>query len=181
MGSASYALDEVGIRAAYAAHGDEMFGFAVRSLDDRDLAEEAVQESFVRAWRAADRFDPELGALRTWLFAILRRVIIDLARARASRPPLATVHQITDEGRSAQETTAADDYERALMAWEVEEAVRRLSEDHRRVLMETYFRDRPYADVARDLGVPEGTVKSRVYYALKALRLALEEMGWDEA
>ena len=60
-----------------------------------------------------------------------------------------------------------------------EEALRRIGEQHRRVLIETYFRGRPYPEVAADLGVPEGTVKSRVYYGLRALRNALEELGYD--
>ena len=66
------------------------YRFALRSLNDRGLAEEAVQETFVRAWQAADRFDDNLGSLRTWLFAIIRNVVIDLSRARAVRPMLAT-------------------------------------------------------------------------------------------
>ena len=74
-----------GVRAVYAAHGPELYRFAVRSLGDRGLAEEAVQETFVRAWRAADRFDDELGSLRTWLFAIVRNVVIDLAREISRR------------------------------------------------------------------------------------------------
>src|SRR6266446_152945 len=78
--------DDDGVRAVYAAHGPELYRFAVRSLGDRGLAEEAVQETFVRAWRAADRFDDALGSLRTWLFAIVRNVVIDLSRARAVRP-----------------------------------------------------------------------------------------------
>src|SRR5204862_587410 len=77
------------VREAYAAHAGELYGFAVRSLGDAGLAEEAVQETFVRAWRAGERFDPEIGSLRTWLFAILRNVVIDLSRARAARPPVA--------------------------------------------------------------------------------------------
>jgi RNA polymerase sigma-70 factor (ECF subfamily) len=169
-------LDEAAIRAAYSAHGGEMFGFASRSLGDAWLAEEAVQETFVRAWRAADRFDERLGSLRTWLFSILRHVMIDLARARASRPPLAPV------GPSERATAAPQDddqFDRALVSWQIEEALRRIGHDHRQVLVETYFRGRPYAEVAQELGIPEGTVKSRVYYALKAVRLALEEMGWD--
>ena len=80
---------EAGVREVYAAHGGELFRFALRSLNDRGLAEEAVQETFVRAWQAADRFDDNLGSLRTWLFAIIRNVVIDLSRARAVRPMLA--------------------------------------------------------------------------------------------
>ena len=61
--------EERDVREAYAAHSGELFRFALRSLGDAGLAEEAVQEAFVRAWRAGDRFDPEIGSLRTWLFA----------------------------------------------------------------------------------------------------------------
>src|SRR5215813_15449960 len=74
------------VREAYAAHAGELYGFALRSLDDSGLAEEAVQETFLRAWRAGERFDPQIGSLRTWLFAILRNVVIDLGRARSVRP-----------------------------------------------------------------------------------------------
>ncbi|MEX0755589.1 MAG: sigma-70 family RNA polymerase sigma factor [Actinomycetota bacterium] len=173
------ALDDRGIRAAYSAHAGEMFGFAARSLTDRGLAEEAVQETFVRAWRFGDRYDPELGTLRTWLFSILRHVVIDMARARAIRPEPVSGEVI--EIVSGREALSAEDrFDQTLLAWQVEEALRRIGEDHRRVLLETYFRARPYGEVAEELGIPEGTVKSRVYYALRALRLALEEMGWDD-
>jgi RNA polymerase sigma-70 factor, ECF subfamily len=157
------------VREAYAAHAGELYGFAVRSLGDSGLAEEAVQETFLRAWRAGDRFDPQIGSLRTWLFAILRNVVIDLGRARASRPRLA-------EGGDEQSVEPIDE---ALLAWQLEEAMRRIGEQHRRVLVETYYRGRPYGEVAEELGVPEGTVKSRVYYGLRALRVALEEIGYD--
>ena len=179
MDAARFDLDERGIRAAYSAHAGEMFGFAVRSLDDRGLAEEAVQEAFVRAWRFGDRFDPELGTVRAWLFAILRHVVIDMARARSIRPEPASdeaIRRATDGAASTE-----DRLEQALLTWQIEEALRRIGDDHRRVVVETYFRRRPYAEVAAGLGIPEGTVKSRVYYALRALRLALEEMGWDDS
>lgn len=177
MASARSHLDEHGIRAAYSAHAGEMFGFAVRSLHDRGLAEEAVQEAFVRAWRFGDRFDPQLGTVRAWLFAILRHVVIDIARARAIWPePVADAAIERAAGVSPE-----DRLDQALLAWQIEEALRRIGEDHRRVVVETYYRGRPYAEVAAELGIPEGTVKSRVYYALRALRLALEEMGWDDA
>jgi RNA polymerase sigma-70 factor (ECF subfamily) len=158
------------VREAYAAHAGELYGFAVRSLGDAGLAEEAVQEAFLRAWRAAERFDSELGSLRTWLFAILRNVVIDLSRARAARPALAE--------RGIEPST--EPLEEALLAWQLEEAMRRIGERHRRVLVETYYRGRPYAEVAEEMGVPEGTVKSRVYYGLRALRVALEEIGYED-
>ena len=160
---------ETGVREAYAAHAGELYGFALRSLNDSQLAEEAVQDTFLRAWRAGDRFDPEIGSLRTWLFAILRNVVIDIGRARAARPDLAV--PLPEEGH--------EPFEDVLLNWQVEEALRRIGEQHRRVLVETYLRGRPYAEVAAELGVPVGTVKSRVYYGLKALRNALEEMGYE--
>ena len=166
--------DDEGLRMAYRAHGTELYGMALRTLGDRGLAEEAVQETFVRAWSAGERFDPELGSLRTWLFAIGRNVVIDLSRARAVRPRLSEHAEIEDRADDRE-----DPYAHALLAWEVEEALRRLGEAHRTVLIETYYRARPYAEVAAELGIPEGTVKSRVYYALRALRNALEEMGFD--
>jgi RNA polymerase sigma-70 factor (ECF subfamily) len=162
--------DERDVRAAYAAHAGELYGFALRSLGDSGLAEEAVQETFLRAWRAGERFDPEIGSLRTWLFAILRNVVIDLGRSRATRPPVA-------QGGIE---PSVEPIEQALLSWQVEEALRRIGDQHRRVLLETYFRGRPQAEVAAELGVPEGTVKSRVYYGLRALRVVLEEMGYED-
>ena len=161
--------EEREVREAYAAHAGELYGFAVRSLGDAGLAEEAVQETFVRAWRAGERFDPQIGSLRTWLFAILRNVVIDLGRARAARPSVV-------EGEAE---PSVEPFEETLLAWEVEEAMRRIGDQHRRILVETYYRGRPYAEVATELGIPVGTVKSRVYYALRALRIALEEIGYE--
>jgi RNA polymerase sigma-70 factor (ECF subfamily) len=165
--------DEAAVAAAYRAHGGELYRAALRSLGDAPLAEEAVQETFVRAWRAADRFDPLVASLRTWLFAILRNVVVDMARARAVRPMLAA-----DATRAPEVADGVDEFDRALAAWQVEEALRNVTPEHRVALVEVHVRGRPYGEVAVELGVPVGTVKSRVYYGLKALRLALEELGW---
>jgi RNA polymerase sigma-70 factor, ECF subfamily len=163
--------NETGVRAAYAAHGGELYRFALRALGDAGAAEEAVQETFLRAWRAGERFDPSISSLRTWLFAIARNVVIDIGRSRASRPPLSSEEQ---------DAIAIDDpIDDVLVAWQVEEALRRISHDHRVALVETYYRGRPHSEVAEELGIPEGTLRSRIFYGLKALRLALEEMGWD--
>jgi RNA polymerase sigma-70 factor (ECF subfamily) len=173
--------DEDGVRAAYAAHGPELFRAARRSLGDDQLAEEAVQETFLRAWRAADRFDERLGSLRTWLFAILRNIVIDLTRAEAVRPLRAVaVNGDGDVLDAFDAPKPASDLDRALLAWQVEEALRRLGDHHRQVLVEVHLRGRPLAEVAAELGIPVGTVKSRLYYALRALRVVLEELGWDE-
>ena len=169
---AALASDD-GVRAVYSAHGAELYRFAVRSLGDNGLAEEAVQETFLRAWQASERFDETLGSLRTWLFAIIRNVVIDLSRARSVRPELASA------GSQESETPVDDDIDRVLAAWQVEEALHKIGDEHRIALIEVHYKGRAYSEVAVDLGVPVGTVKSRVFYALKAMRLALEELGWS--
>ncbi len=163
--------DEEGLRAAFVAHSGELYGYARRSLSDAGAAEEVVQETFIRAWRARDRFDPDLGSLRTWLFAIERRIVIDHARSRALRQASPLPADLVQVG---------DDIEKALVGWQVEEALRRLRPEHRQVLVETYYRGRAGREVAVELGIPEGTVRSRLFYALQSLRLTLDEMGWDE-
>ncbi len=167
-------LPDAALRAVYEAHGGELYRFARRSLGDAGLAEEAVQEAFVRAWRASSSYDPARASQRTWLFAILRNVVIDLVRARRSRPQLAV------PGDGGEADAGPDAIERMLTVWEVEAALAQLADDHRRALVEVHWRGRPYADVALELGVPEGTVKSRVYYGLRAMREALEAQGWRD-
>lgn len=166
-------LPDAALRSAYDAHGPELHRFASRALGDAALAEDAVQEAFVRAWRASATYDPARSSQRTWLFAILRNVVIDLARARRSRPPLAGA----DDGDPAAVT---DEIDHVLTAWQVEAALGALADDQRRVLVEVHWRGRPYAEVAVELGIPEGTVKSRVYYGLRAMRDVLEAQGWRD-
>jgi RNA polymerase sigma-70 factor (ECF subfamily) len=172
-------LPDAALRAVYDAHGAELYRFARRSLGDSGLAEDAVQEAFVRAWRASASYDPARASQRTWLFAILRNVVIDIGRARRSRPPLASAADADDAGEPRGKV-ADDGIERMLTVWEVEAALAELADDHRHVLVEVHWRGRPYAEVADELGIPEGTVKSRVYYGLRAMRGALEAQGWRD-
>lgn len=177
-------LPDAELRAVYDAHGPELYRFARRSLGDAGLAEEAVQEAFVRAWRASASYDPARASQRTWLFAILRNVVIDLARARRSRPALAPDDGVRAGAPGSTDPAgldvAEDGIDRMLTLWQVEAALAELADDHRKVLVEVHWRGRPYADVAEELGIPEGTVKSRVYYGLRAMRGALEAQGWRD-
>ena len=161
------------VREAYAAHGAELYRFALRQLGDGGAAQDVVQEVFVRAWRAAETYDPRLASLRTWLFAIARNAVVDEARRSAARPWQGT---LTDGSEAAPAVEGAAD-DRLVDAWVVEEALRRIGADHRTAIVETHLRDRPYEEVAAQLGIPVGTLRSRVFYGLKALRLAMEEMG----
>lgn len=153
------------VREAYAAHSVELYGFAVRALGEAGLAEEAVRETFLRAWRAGECVDPEVDSLRNWLLGILHDVVIDLRRARA----------VADGGVEP----SVELLEQSLVAWQVEEAMRRIGEQYRQVLVETFYRGRSCAEVATELGVPEGTVKSRVHEGLRALKVALEEVAFE--
>jgi len=130
-----------------------------------------VQETLLRAWRNAHKLDEQGSrSLRPWLMTVARRIVIDEHRARKARPPE------TDDDRLAL-LASSDDTERVLWQMTVTDALRALSPAHREVLLETYFRGLTVEDAARVLEVPVGTVKSRVYYALRALRVALEERG----
>ena len=163
--------DEAGLHTAFVSYGGELFGFARRSLGDSGLAEEAVQETFMRAWRSRSRFDGSLGSLRNWLFSIERRVVIDLAHKRSSHSGVELDHDPAALDNQA---------DQAMLGWQVEEALRRLRPEHRVVVQDIYFRNLPGREVAERLGVPEGTVRSRLFYALRSLRLILEEMGWEQ-
>ncbi|WP_420814733.1 sigma-70 family RNA polymerase sigma factor [Kineococcus siccus] len=165
--------DEIAVARAYDAHGAELYRFLLRSLGDAGSAQDVVQETFLRAWRAGDRFDPSLGSLRTWLFSIARNAMLDHVRAAGVRPwQVALV-----DDASASPHAGDDPSERLLRGWVVEEALRRLSAEHRTAIVETYLKDRPYAEVAAEMDLPVGTLRSRVFYGLKALRVAMDEMG----
>jgi len=169
--------DEQAIAAAYAAHGAEIYRFALRGLRDPGAAQDVVQETFLRAWRSSERYDPALSSLRVWLFALARNAMLDHVRASGVRPWQGA---LVDDAQLERAATPVDDgTEQLLRGWVVEEALRRLSPDHRTVLVETHVKDRPYAEVAAELGLPVGTIRSRVFYGLRALRVALDEMGGD--
>ena len=165
------AADEAGLRDAFLTHGGELFGFARRSLNSPEAAEDVVQETFSRAWRSRSRFDPTIGSLRTWLFAIERRVILDVGAQRTKGPTY---------GLDVADSVAEDTIERAMLGWQVESALGRLNPEHRLVITELYFNGRSGREVAELFGLPEGTVRSRAFYALRMLRLLLEESGWDQ-
>ena len=134
-----------------------------------------MQETFLRAWRSADRWNAEMGSVRTWMYAVARNVCIDALRSRGRRFPLA-------DAAPADSTDALPDagLDSMLSSWMLEEALRRIPAEQRDALVLTYVRDRPYAEIAKVLGVPEATLRTRVFYGLKSLRTVLEEMGWHE-
>ncbi len=152
-------------------HAAALWAFCMRLTGgDRAQAEDVVQETLLRAWRNHKVLDQSKGSVRAWLFTVARNIVIDEWRSKRSQRefPMADVPEVTD---------AADRTDELLLSWIVAEAVTKLSAEHRAVLLECYHRGASVAEAARRLGVPEGTVKSRTHYALRALRLALEEIG----
>ena len=161
--------DEELVRALYCEHAGPLLRYALHLTGgDRQRAEDIVQETLLKAW-----LHPESIAARParpWLFAVARNLAVDAHRARQARP------------REVSETALGlmpvpDEADRALESWAVAEALWSLRPEHRAVLFQTYYRGCSVAEAAMALGVPEGTVKSRTFYALRALRLALEERG----
>lgn len=167
-------LNEELVQHAVAAHAGRLLAFARRALGDPAAAEEVVQDTFVRAWRQAHRFDPAKGDLETWLFAITRNLIIDRHRARGRRPVEVALESATGRGGS---DTTAEEVDRALQAWQVADALADLSPIHRAAIVATHVDGYSVTEAAARLGVAPGTVKSRVFYGLRHLRTELEERG----
>jgi RNA polymerase sigma-70 factor, ECF subfamily len=159
-------LDEI-----YREHGPAVLRLATRLCDgDHHRAEDVLQETALRAWRNAGALATSGRPLRPWLFTVARRLVIDLHRAREARPPEV-------DGPALQGAVADDALDRRLTALAVGDAARTLSAAHRRVLMAMYCLDGSVGEVAAAAGVPAGTVKSRAFYALRALRRALGSRG----
>jgi RNA polymerase sigma-70 factor, ECF subfamily len=162
---------EKSLRALYDGHASVLLAYALRLTNgDRTRAEDIVQETLLRAWRNLDRLDENAGPVRPWLFTVAQRLAIDAHRARRARPP--------EVGEAALASVPElDQVEGTLDRIIIADALNALSPEHRAVIVETYYRGRSVAEAAGVLGVPPGTVKSRCYYALRALKLALAERG----
>ena len=159
--------DEAFVRALYTEHGDALLRYALHLTGgDRQRAEDLAQETIVRAWRHPEALADR--PARPWLFAVARNLAVDAYRARRARPPE------TSEA-ALERVPTDDDTDRTLESWIIADALASLRPDHRRVIIETYYRGCSVAQAAARLGIPAGTVKSRAFYALKALKLALQE------
>ena len=165
----SPAGDDAIVTALYQRYREPLTTFVMRlTAGNHAQAEDVVQETMVRAWREAGRLDLSGPSLMPWLTTVARRIVIDDHRRRQARPV-----EMADAGladRPTEDDTAATDRRLVVTA-----ALRALSPLHRQVLNETILRDRTVNQAAEVLGVPVGTVKSRVYYALRALQVVLAE------
>lgn len=158
------------MRALHEEHAAALWSYALHlTSGDRIRAEDVVQETLLRAWRSPAVLDQSQGSARAWLFTVARRIAIDGWRSASARAEVTTDRP--------PDRVVADGTDRAVQGWLVAEALAELSERHREVLLLCYFQGYSVADAALKLGVAEGTVKSRTHYALRALRLVLEERG----
>lgn len=159
------------LRALYHFHGSALLQFAARRLEgDWHRAEDALQEVALRAWRHAGELDPTADSVRRWLFTVLRNLVIDGHRARQARPPEAGDAELAM-------LTVSDRVDHVLTSQVLTEALRDLRPAQREVLLHVHYLGRSVAQTAQVLGVPPGTVKSRTYYAARALRKALHSRG----
>jgi len=160
---------EHGMAAAHAAYHARLLARARRIVVDPDLAEDVVQEAFLRAWRACSSFDPAGGPLVNWLLVITANTAIDMVKARLRRPPLAS-------GPASENAPAAgiNDIDLLILRSQLRQALSSIGAHHRDAVVETVLRDRPYADLAAELGVTPGTLRTRVHYGLRRLRCLLE-------
>jgi RNA polymerase sigma-70 factor (ECF subfamily) len=160
------------VRALYDQHATPLLAFVLRLTGgDRQRAEDIVQETLMRAWRNAHKLGTQgQTSIRPWLVTVARRIAIDNHRSENARPTETYDQELDNFG-------VADETDRLLRAMMVTDALRSLSYAHREILLETFFRGRTVPEAAETLGLPLGTAKSRVYYALRALRSALEQRG----
>jgi RNA polymerase sigma-70 factor, ECF subfamily len=161
--------DADAVRALYDEHGRVLWAYVVGLTGDRGRAQDVVQETLLRAWRNPGVLGQSAGSGRRWLFTVAKRIVIDEWRSASRRPEVVTDH--------VPEQPVADMSQQIADRHLVRTALRRLSSEHRDVLLETYFRGSSVADAAQTLGVPPGTVKSRTHYALDALRHAIDDLG----
>lgn len=157
------------LRALHDEHAAALWRYVLHLTGDDELSHDVVQEALLRMWKNPNILEQGVSAARAWLYKVARNVVIDEKRsARARR-----------EVRSAEipERERSDPTESALDSWLVADALVQLTPDHRTVIIRAYYMGQSVAELAEELDVPQGTVRSRLHYGLRALRLALQERG----
>jgi RNA polymerase sigma-70 factor, ECF subfamily len=161
-------LDEDVVAAIYRDHGPALRRFVLSASRDPQLADDVVQETILRVWQQAPHIT---GSLRSYLFRTARNIMIDNYRKAQRRPRETSDRELADPADGAERVNEL--LNRVLM----EEALLRLSAEHRDVLVALHYRRYTVQEAAVSLKIPSGTVKSRAFYAVRALRAILDEMG----
>ena len=161
--------DESRLRTLHDLHAPALWRYAAGLTGDPQMAEDVVQEALLRAWKRPQILEQDEGSARAWLFTVVRNLVIDDRRSARVR------RELPSDDLPERETT--DQVDAALDVWLVTDALAQLSLDHRTVVVHAYYLRRTIAEIAADLGIPPGTVKSRLHYGIRALRLTLQEKG----
>ena len=161
------------MQVLYAEHAAAIWRYALRLTGDRARAEDVVQETLLRAWQHPDVTDDDERSARAWLFTVARNMIIDERRSARFRNEYGPV-----DLESAFDRAGLDEMDSALDRMLLTGAMAQLSPLHRAVIRRSYYQGWTTAQIAADLDIAEGTVKSRLHYAVQALRLTLREMGY---
>ncbi|KAA0024995.1 sigma-70 family RNA polymerase sigma factor [Antrihabitans cavernicola] len=157
------------LRVLYDQHASVLWRYTVGLIGDPGRAEDIVQETLLRAWQRPNVLDQSTTSARAWLFTVARNLAFDEHRSARSRREFGT--------DAPPEVQTPDQTDRALDSWLIADALATLSNDHREVIVHSYYRGLSTHQIADELEIPEGTVKSRMHYGMRALRLALQEMG----
>jgi len=154
------------------AHGQALFSYVSRLTGDKALAQDIVQESLLKAWKHSSILEQDNDSTRAWLFTVARNLVIDDRRSARFRRESAT--DFLPDFPSEDETNAI------LDAWVISDVLSLLSAPHRRAVVGVYYLGNSVAEIAMQEDVPVGTIKSRLHYALAAIKLSLQERG-DES
>ncbi|WKK71907.1 sigma-70 family RNA polymerase sigma factor [Rathayibacter oskolensis] len=157
------------LRALHDEHSAALWRFVLRLTGDRHLAEDVVQEALLRAWKHPEILAQGESAARSWLYTVARNLVIDDRRSARHAREFGT-----DE---VPERAHADRTDQVLDAWLLSDALSGISHDHRAVIVHAYYGGRSVSEIAELLGIAPGTVKSRMHYGMRALKLALQERG----
>lgn len=171
MGASQKAVaqKEAALRALHDRHAPELWRFALHLTHDPQVAEDVVQETLLRAWDDPGLVGRSEAAARAWLFTVTRHIVVDRWRSAAVRHERGTAE--------VGEYPVPDETSEVLDRWLIADALGSLSPEHRAVIAAAYYEGRTVAEIAQQLRVPEGTVKSRLHYGLRSLRLVLQEKG----
>lgn len=157
------------LQALHDVHGPALTRFVAHMTHDPSFAQDVVQEALLRAWKHPEILAQSDDAARAWLFTVARNLVIDDRRSARHRREIST--------DVLPESVGPDETDSALDAWILSDALSSLSVQHRKAIVAAYYLGHSIAEIARQEGVPEGTIKSRLHYALRALRLSLQERG----
>ncbi|WP_434317326.1 sigma-70 family RNA polymerase sigma factor [Leifsonia sp. P73] len=162
------------LRELHDQHAQAVWRYVVHLTGDRAMADDVVQETLLRAWRKPAVLDQTQQSARAWLFTVARNIVIDDKRSAHSQ------HEFGTDTLPERPSSLDDGADAVLDAWLVSDALAELSDEHRAVIVHAYYGGRSIAEISRELDIPEGTVKSRLHYGLRAMRLALQERGVTE-